>query len=126
MGDATPYSDAELAELRALHEGLCDDTDCASQRLYATIDSLRATLATERVEGERLRAENERLERKGRDLMDAVVTAIGAYRFALRGWSKEAGDALHRAGQHMERVRASLDDSLAAAITRPSSPTEEA
>ena len=50
MGDATPYSDAELAELRALHEGLCDDTDCTSQRLYATIDSLRAILATAEAE----------------------------------------------------------------------------
>ena len=104
MGDATPYSDAELAELRALHEGLCDDTDCASQRLYATIDSLRATLATEREEGERLREAAKRL------LDSSSGTLIWDGGHPSQAWRLD-----ERAAQHL----------LAALSARPS-PTEEA
>ena len=80
MGEATPYSDAELAELRALHEGLCDDTDCTSQRLYATIDSLRAILATERAEGERLRV----LRDNAMNLLECGFPGMGRWTAAQR------------------------------------------
>jgi hypothetical protein len=93
-----PYTRSELAELRRLHEDACDDSECSSQRLYATIDRLRdhlpdqghneKTIRTLQAGFDALVAENERLRQYAKDCGTAMVTSPMAqenerYRAAL-------------------------------------------